>query len=321
MMQRPENLEIEADDESDMNKADRLKPEDRSQAARVKSRLDALQTTASAIEAKLGKKDYLGQLLRGEKKTIAKSQLAVLAGYLSTSVDYLLGLSDEPIAAPYAGPVPGKCVPRRSLKAVSPSTDLDPSHAKRADASSLSDVRSERRADRAKVAEWDSEDGEHRDEHVQRVFPLSWRLKSPLAPGRRGLRCAIPLIAPVQNREAWCIRREATETTISRPFQAVGVKSAFALVAGVHCGVPWLSQDAQFVITPGHAIDPGDLFAAFDPVADDQSLRSVRLFRCAEVTRAGRVHAMPIDADSASLEVNAIYICRVASIILPPQTA
>lgn len=108
MMRKPKDLEIEADDESDMNKADRLKPEDRSQAARVKSRLDALQTTASAIELKLKKKDYLGQLLRGEKQTIRQSQLPILARLLSTSVDYLLGLSDEPIATHYVGPVPKK---------------------------------------------------------------------------------------------------------------------------------------------------------------------------------------------------------------------
>jgi len=101
----------------------------------------------------------------------------------------------------------------------------------------------------------------------------------------------------------------------------VGVRSAFALVAGKNCGASWLAPNAQLVITPGRQIEPGDLFAAFDPVANEPSLRSVRLFRCAEVTRAGRVNAMPIDADSSSLEVSAIHICRVALIILPPQTA
>ncbi|GAB5429405.1 MAG: hypothetical protein Devi2KO_28640 [Devosia indica] len=73
-------------------------------AQRVQLRLTALDLTQTQVSQELGKRDFVGQLLRGEKTRIHDRNLAMLAKILKTTPRYLATGQEEPKAAKPVAP-------------------------------------------------------------------------------------------------------------------------------------------------------------------------------------------------------------------------
>ncbi len=73
-------------------------------AQRVQLRLTALDLSQTQVSQELGKRDFVGQLLRGEKTRIHDHNLAALAKILKTTPRYLATGQEEPKAAKPVAP-------------------------------------------------------------------------------------------------------------------------------------------------------------------------------------------------------------------------
>lgn len=207
-------------------------------AKRVRIRLNALGLTQRDVEKRLGRPDFVGQLLRGEKTTVHARNLGDLARALSTSIAFLQGQIDfdshenhkprSAIAghgssptAPWGGPFRRSC-PQGGDENVAERFDNDVENAS--------------------------------PTHL----PLTLLCRSPVPRSSKG-RDKIPVFDSVGGPGAWAIDVANTDNRITRPFEAIGDQGAYILRAPAHSAGHDLIEGASVLITTRRPPRKGDL--------------------------------------------------------------